>query len=191
MRKQLVCILTILLFFITIQSDICSDNDIYNEDEQKETRYWDNLGTWKVKQRGEDSEDNSQLETSVCTLAAQSTYIHALSAYAFFESHYNNPKVKGTWYLRAQLHHDWATDEEPYEDEGEIKGKVGGMHKSGWQNDVDYWANKDPMKTIKKCDAYAEAKVTLPVGNVEHRSVSYSHFTPRTIAWISQKRGYP
>lgn len=45
MRKQLVCILAILLFFITTQSDICSDNDIYNEDEQKETRYWDNYGT--------------------------------------------------------------------------------------------------------------------------------------------------
>lgn len=145
-----------------------------------------------MKQWGEDSEDNSKLETLATTFAAQSTYItHALSAYASFESSYVNPKVIGTWYLRAQLHHDWATDEEPYEDEGEIKGKHGGMRDSGSQSDVDYWTSKDPMKTIRKCDSYAEAKVTLPVGNVKHRSVSYSYFTPRIIAEKFQKRGFP
>lgn len=192
MRKQLVCLLTILLFFITIQSDICSDNDIYNEHKQKETRFWDNYRTWKVKQEGEDSEDNSKLKTYVSNLTAQSTYItHALHAYASFKSSYHNPKVKGTWYLRAQLNHDWATDEEPYEDEGEIKGKLGGMRDKGSQSDIDYWTSKDPRKTIKKCDSYAEAKVTLPVGNVEHRSVSYSYFTPRVISWKFQKRGFP
>ena len=147
-----------------------------------------------MKQRGKDSEDNSKLQTSVSTLAAQSTYItHALYASAFFESSYVNPKVTGTWYLRAQLNHDWATDEEPYEDEGDIEGKQGGMDDWGWQTDKDHWTSKDPMETIKKCDSYAEAKVTLPVGNVKHRSVSYSYFTPRPadIVWEFQKRGFP
>ena len=36
MLKYFVCILAILFLFMTIQSDITSDNYIYNEDEQKE-----------------------------------------------------------------------------------------------------------------------------------------------------------
>ena len=156
MYKHFLCTLAILALFMTIQSDTRSDNDVYNEDEQLETRYYYNeIGTWKIKQRGKDSEDNGKLMTSVSTKAAQTAGTHALYAYAWFQSKYSYPRIQGQWYLRAQLHHDWATDEEPYEDRGRIRGVIGGMSESGSQSDIDYWAEHDPMDTKKDC---AEAR---------------------------------
>ncbi len=203
MLKHFLCILTILAFFMTIPSGTRSDNDVYNE-EKVETRYYhydyaDELppyGLWMVMQNCYDSEDDEKLNTSVSITAAQTDYTHSLYAYASYRQEYADPKIEGTWYLRAQLHHDWATDEEPFEDRGEIRGKEGimggqnGTSESGSQSDIDYFANHDPMQTKEKCDAYAEAKVHNPFKDADYRSVSYAHFTPRPInvEWEYEKR---
>lgn len=159
MYKDFLCILAILAIFMTIESDTRSDNDVYNEDKQVETRYYNNdVGTWKIKQHGKDSEDNGKLETYVGIKAANTKVSHALWAYAGFYSKYVYPKIKGSWYLRAKLHHDWATDEPAYEDRGRIYGIKGGMGKYGQQSDIDYWEKHNIFDTKKDCDAFAETR---------------------------------
>ena len=83
-------------FFMTIQSDIRSADDIYNEDEQLEQRYVNKKGkVWKVKQWGRDSEDYGKIKTAVSTMAVQtSVFTHFLWATAWFESSYRDPKVR-------------------------------------------------------------------------------------------------
>ena len=179
---------------MTIQSDTRSDNNDYNEDEQIEEWYYDYppngepIRIWKVKQHGSDSEDNGKLKTSVSIKAAQTSWTHALYAYAWFESRYHYSGIEGSWYLRAKLDHDWATDEDPFEDNGKIIGKAGGMDESGSQSDIDHFANYDPFATKSDCDAYARAKVHHPSKNKDFRSVSYAHFTPSKIEWEYEKR---
>ena len=183
MKNHFVFMLVLLALLMTLQSDIRSADDIYNEVESSDRRYVNKKGeVWKVKQYGRDEE--GKLKTSASSYAAQTkVYTHYLSVRASYQSKYDNPKTKGTWYLRAELLHDWATDQEPYEDEGKIKGRKNGMSESGSQSDKDWWTVKDPMSTITDCDAYAEAKVSKPA---KHRSVSYSYFVPRfeDIEWI-------
>ena len=185
--KRAFSMLGIIFIMMTMITTLRSDNDTYNEGDKWDKRYVNKKGeVWKVKQYGSDSEDNDKLTTSASSYAAQTkVYTHYLSVRASYQSKYKNPKVEGTWYLRAELLHDWATDEEPYEDEGRIFGRKDGMSESGSQSDKDWWTVKDPMATITDCDSYAEAKVTLPDGT-KHRSVSYSYFTPRfeDIEWI-------
>lgn len=189
MYKHFLCTLAILVIFMTIQSDTRSDNDIYNEDKRVEIRYYNNDdGTWKIKQHGADSEDNGKLETYVGIMAADTKVSHSLWAYAGFYSKYVYPRIQGSWYLRAQLHHDWATDEEPYEDRGRIRGIQGGMGEYGQQSDIDYWADHDPFNTKEDCDTFAEATVYHPSKGKNYRSVSYSHFTPIKIEWKYEKR---
>ena len=186
MLKHFVCMLIIFAFFMTIQSNTRSDNDIYNEDEQLETRYYDYNHTWKITQYGRDSE--GQLQTSAYISANQSRHRHSLYAYTFFYSSYSYPKIQGSWYVRAQLHHDWATDEEPYENRGKIKGKAGGVGDSGSQSDADFWADHDPSETINSCDAYAEATAYHPSKNASYRSVAYAPFTPTETKWIFRSK---
>lgn len=186
--------LAIFTIFLTIQSDTRSDNNDYNEDEQIEEWYYDYppngepLRIWKVKQHGSDSEDSRKLQTSVSIKAAQTSLTHALYAYAWFHSGYTYPRIKGDWYLRAALHHDWATDENAYERRGVIRGRSGGMSEMGDQSDIDYFANRNPFQTKRDCDAYAEAKVHHPSKNKDYKSVSYSHFTSINIKWKYEER---
>ena len=112
MYKHILCTLAILAIFMTIQSDTRSDNDVYNEDKPVEIRYYNYddgiFDMWKIKQRGADSEDNGGLQTYVGIKAADTKVSHALLAYAGFYSRYAYPRIQGSWYLRAQLHHDWG-----------------------------------------------------------------------------------
>lgn len=189
MFKHFLCLVAIFIFLSTIQSDTHSDNDTYNEYERLEIRFYNNdYATWKIKQRGSDTEDNQRLITGASIKAAQTDWTHALSAYASFQSQYTYTEIKGSWYLRAKLDHDWATDESPYEKKGKIRGIQGGMSKSGNQSDVDYWAEHDPHITKKDCDAYSEAKVYHPSKGKTFRSVAYAHFTPIKIEYRNERR---
>ena len=194
MYKHFLCLLAIFTFFMTIQSDTRSDNYDYNEDQRLEKWFYDYppnnepIRIWKIKQLGDDSEDNGRISTGVTIMAAQTSWTHSLWAYASFASEYQYSGVEGSWYLRAKLDHDWATDEEPYEDNGKIIGQAGGMNKSGDQSDIDYFANHNPFETKTDCDAYARAKVHHPSKNIDYRSVSYAHFTPIMIEWEYEKR---
>lgn len=187
--KKVFCILAMLVFMTTVMLQLYSDNDVYNEDEEVETRYYNKMGeTWKVKQRGRDSEDNGNLSTSVSTYTAQTkAWTHAMSAYAYYNSSYTDPKFEGQWYLRAQLNHSWATDEEPFEDSGKIYGKKYGMNKSGSQSDIDYFAWHDPLDTITDCDSFAEATIYHPSQDKNYRSVAYSYFSGGELAEVEEE----
>lgn len=136
MRKSFLT-LAIVAILMTMITTLRSDNDTYNEDRSRKTYYYWNNKVWKVKQTCTDSEDN--LYTYAYAAAMQYPEGHNLYASVSFTSGYTDPKIKGTWYLRAELHHPWATDEEPFEDNGEIKGKQDGMYKHGKQADKDWF----------------------------------------------------
>lgn len=183
--KRVFCMITIFMFLMTIQSYVRSDNRIPNENGKTEFVYYYNYKVWKVTRSGSDAEDEGKLSTYTSAFAFQQSSSHSLHAYASFSSSYEDPKDRGTWYLRARLKHDFATDEEPYRDEGRIDGKSGGMNESGDQSDTDWFADYDPILTISGCDAYADARV-FPKNRFMKRSESYvPNFAPAT--WIHEK----
>lgn len=194
MSEHFLCLLAIFTFFMTIQSDTHSDNMSANEDQRLEKWFYDYppnnepIRIWKIKQRGDDSEDNGNISTGVTIMAAQTSWTHSLWAYASFQSSYEYSGIEGNWYLKAELDHDWATDEKPYKKTGQIIGQAGGMQKSGDQSDIDYFANHDPFETKKDCDAYARAIVYHPSKDIGFRSVSYAHFHPAKFKWEYEKR---
>lgn len=182
--KKAFSMLAMIVIMMTMVTTLRSNNDDY----EWETRYHWNNKVWRVQQVGDDTKDSGDLSTSVYGSTQQNSYSHGMYASASFNADYVNPKVTGTWYLRAHLNVEWATDEEPFEEDGDIVGKTEGTSKSGKQGDVDWFANHDPLDTIEIIDSYAEAKVTLVKG-AKYRSVAYSHFTPININinWVEQK----
>ena len=176
--KKVFYILTVIVMLMTMIATSRS----YNADDAEETRFHWRTKVWKVSQVGNDSKDSGDLSTSVYNSTQQNRYSHGMYASASFSADYVNPKVTGTWYLRGYLNAEWATDEQPYEEDGKIEGKTGGMSESGSQGDVDWFSKRDPLDTIKRTDSYAEAKVTL-VNGAKYRSVAYSYFTPISITW--------
>lgn len=187
--KKVFCMLAILVFLTTTVLQLRSDNDVYNENGNPKTVYfWDNE-VWQVDQYGSDSEsgDDGTLHTSASVSAAQLSVRHILSAYASFSSSYTDPAYEGTWYMRAKLNHDWATDEEPFENNGKIVGKEDGMSDSGSQIDTGWFGEHDPTHTYRDCDAYAEAKITDPDDGTEYRSVAYAPSSTTDIEWVEQK----
>ncbi len=132
------------------------------------------------------SDYEGALLTHVRVTAAQLDWAHELVAYASFSSGYEYSNVKGTWHLIAQLEHSWATDEEPYDKEGKIVGKKGGMSEHGSQKDRDWLTTYDPSITIWDCDAFAKAKVYHPTENKHYRAVAAPFFS--TTSTLIRKR---
>ncbi len=187
MKKYMVCMLTIFAFFMTIPLGSVLANYTSNEEYALETRWHWNMKVWRVQQSVADYDHVRHMDTSVYGATQQKSMAHGMNTTAKFESRYEYSKVKGTWYLRARLSADWATDEEPYEKNGKINGKKGGMKKEGKQSDTDWFADYDPLHTITLVDSYARARIFLPVRKVWYRTSSYSHFTTTDITYVSKK----
>ena len=177
--KKAFCLITILAFMTTLNSGIRSANKYYNEGGSVRYYYWWNGELWKVQQSCSDYENHDNLSSHAGAAAKQWNLKHELAAAASYFSSYTNPKIKGTWYLRASLAAlDWATDEEPFDKSGIIEGKKGGMKKDGSQSDTDWWATYDPIFSYVDIDAYASAEVTIPSSGVKHKAVAYSPAYP-------------
>ena len=179
---------TIIVIMITMITSLRSDPNLSNEDHEWETRFVKKNKVWRVEQVGSDSEDSGDLSTTCSNMTQQSSLIHSMNASARYSSDYVNPNVKGTWFLRAKLQAEWATDEEPFEDEGEIEGKKGGMRKDENQYDSDFFASRDPVDTISLTDSYARADVRVK-GKL-YMSKAYSHFATNenNIEYIDLRR---
>lgn len=187
--KKSFCMLAILVFLTTTVLQLRSDNVTYNENGNPKTvYYWDNE-VWQVDQYGSDSEseDAGTLYTSASVSAAQLSVRHILSAYVSYSSTYTDPAYEGTWYMRAKLQHDWADDEEPYEDNGRLEGKQDSMSDNASQKDTDWFDDHDPTWTYRDCDAYVEALMEHPTESKQKRSVAYAPSSTTDIEWVEQK----
>jgi len=184
--KRLFCLIVILTFLTTLNSGVRSDNRWYNEGGSVKHYYHWNTIVWKVEQGCSDYEDNDNLSSHAGAGAAQLSFKHLLAASASYFSNYKIPQITGTWYLRAQLNHDWATDEEPFEKDGDIEGRPGGMSKYGSQSDTDWFNVYDPIWTFPDCDAYAKAEVSFPGGG-KAKAVAYSPAWPNGTLWLEEQ----
>lgn len=177
-----------MLATIVIMMTMITTLHSFNDDYEWETRFHWNNKVWRVEQVGDDSKDSGDLSTYVSSSTQQKSLAHAMYTYASFNSDYVNLQIEGTWSLRAKLTADWATDEDPYEGDGDIVGKQGGMGENGKQSDTNWFADYDPLDTIEFIDSRAEAEAEVTVlDGTKYKSVSYSHFIPINIEWEELK----
>ena len=188
--KKVFCFIAILAFLTTLNSGIRSDNDIYNEITSKKTHYYWDGDTWKVIQRGADSEgdgSNGSVYTYTANAAAQFKLCHFLYAYSYYSSSYEDPKIKGTWHLRAKINPLIEPDGEPFEDDGDIVGKVDGMSNNGDHEDTDWFNTYHPVFTFPHCDSYSKAEVTIPSSGEKHESQAYTPSFTDNVHLIEEK----
>ncbi len=180
MKKHFIPMLVLFAFMMTMQSENILADHAHNEDWEYETRWHKNGKVWGVNQSASDDDIPHLMDTRVRTSTTQDSWTHMMYAEAYFKSRYENPNVFGDYYIHAKLNADWATDQPPFQDEGEIEGKKGGMAAiEGSQGDTDWFAIKDPLETIKLTDAFVRAKINPPDKDVWYRASSKSYFTPK------------
>lgn len=180
MKKHFIPMLVLFAFMITMQSENILADHAHNEDWEYETRWIWNGKVWHVHQAASDDDIPHHMDTDVSTSTTQQSWTHMMYARAYFKSRYAHPKVFGKWFARAKLKAEWADDQPPFEDEGKIEGKKGGMAPiRGSQGDTDWFATYDPLETIKLTDAFVKARVYLPFRKVWYRASSKSYFTPK------------
>ncbi len=185
--RKVFCIIAILASILTMISTLRSDNDVSNEMVEMHKIYIWGGTVWKEQMSGADQE--GKLTTLAEVSAEQNEFEHALSADASFGSDYEEANITGTYHLRAKLKHAWATDEPPFEERGQIKGKQGGMYKSGDQSDRDWFRYADPSITIHDCDAYAEAKVYPPNEVIHFKAVAEAPIGIFSPIWLRKSPG--
>ena len=180
MKKHFTPMLVLLAFMMTLQSEniFAEYSYIDNEDQESETRWHWNTTVWAVHQYAADDDKPQHLDTSVYNHATQASLRHTMYASAKFVSRYEHPKVKGSYHLKAEIEAEWATDEEPFEKKGKIKGQKRYMRKQGSQSDTDWFEERDPLDTIQLIDSFSICWVWLPFRKVWYRASSKAYFTP-------------
>ena len=180
MKKHFIPMLVLFTFMMTLQSENILADHAHNEDWEYETRWHKNGKVWGVDQYAYDDDIPHQMDTSVRTSTTQDSWTHMMYAEAYFKSRYEDPDLIGDYYIHAKLNAEWATDQPPFEDKGEIVGQKGGMDTiQGSQADTDWFAVYDPLETIKLTDAFVRAKVAPSDKDVWYRASSKSYFTPK------------